>query len=97
MLNVCIVPSLPPETSPSMHLTNGRASADRESFIPPNTTENGMVEAFEDPWVKREDIDYDKRGRGYVRHAGTSSHFVRSLTLGNSSFDVNKEITVEGK
>lgn len=76
-----------------MHLTNGRASADRESFIPPNTTENGMVEAFEDPWVKREDIDYDKRGRGYVRHAGTSSHFVRSLTLGNSSFDVNKEIT----
>lgn len=64
-----VVPSLPPETRPSMHLTNGRASADRESFIPPNTTENGMVEAFEDPWVKREDIDYDKRGRGYVRHA----------------------------
>lgn len=92
-MNVCAVPSLPPETSPSMHLTNGRASADRESFIPPNTTENGMVEAFEDPWVKREDIDYDKRGRGYVRRAGTSSHFVRSLTLGNSSFDVNKEIT----
>lgn len=56
-----------------------------------------MVEAFEDPWVKREGIDYDKRGRGYVRRAGTSSHFVRSFTLGNSTFDVNKEITVEGK
>ena len=39
-----------------------------------------MVEAFEDPWVKREDIDYDKRGRGYVRRTGTSSQFVRSFT-----------------
>ena len=70
MLNISTASSLPSETGPSMHPTNSRTSADRVSFIPPDA-EDGMVEVkLEDPWVKREDIDYKRRGRGYVKREG---------------------------
>lgn len=59
-----IASSLPSEIGPrNMHSTNSSKSADRESFIPP---EDGMFDVkFGDPWIRREDVDHNWRGRGY--------------------------------
>lgn len=60
---------MPPDTGPSMHAANSGKSADRESFIPPE--ENEMLEVnLEDPWVRRQDFDYKRRGRGYGKRQG---------------------------
>ena len=52
-----------------MHSIDSSKSADRESFILPQ--EDGMtVVDFEDPWVRREDVEYPRCDQRYHRFEG---------------------------
>lgn len=52
-----------------MHSIDSSKSADRQSFILPQ--EDGMtVVDFEDPWVRREDVEYPSCDQRYHRFEG---------------------------